>query len=105
MLVDEGMHRSESSSTDIPDEQSGGAALVPSRIALPYQSLPNRDVQDWSLFKPAAHHNPDGTTSHMGMKLVSVRASNPFLGLPLVPATVLVVDPSSGMVDAVVSAT
>lgn len=42
----------------------------------------------------------------MGMKLVSVRSENPSrFGLPMVPATIMVVDPPSGMVEAAVSAT
>jgi ornithine cyclodeaminase len=93
-----------------------GGGNVPTRIGLPYnQSSPlattgtttsTHPSQDWSLFKPAAFQQPDGSTSHMGMKLVSVRSENPSrLGLPLVPATIVVMDPPSGMVEAVVSAT
>lgn len=93
---------------------SNGGGIVPTRIGLPYQSHPPSTTmttatppsQDWTLFKPAAYQQPDGSTSHMGMKLVSVRAENPSLfGLPMVPATIVVVDPPSGMVQAVVSAT
>ena len=87
---------------------NGGGGLVPPRIGLQHHSSSNTttDVEDWSLFKPAAHYQQqDGYTSHMGMKLVSVRAENPSRGLPLVPATVLVVDPPTGIVEAVLSAT
>jgi ornithine cyclodeaminase len=45
-------------------------------------------------------------TQLMGIKLVSLRAQNPVKrGLPLVPATVLVVNADTGVVDAVVSGT
>ncbi|KAI2510659.1 Shikimate / quinate 5-dehydrogenase [Fragilaria crotonensis] len=95
---------------------NNGGGIVPTRIALPYQSSPlatttsttpsTPSSQDWSLFKPATYQQSDGSTSHMGMKLVSVRSENPSrFGLPMVPATIMVVDPPSGMVEAVVSAT
>jgi ornithine cyclodeaminase/alanine dehydrogenase-like protein (mu-crystallin family) len=44
-------------------------------------------------------------TWSMGMKVVSIRAGNAAAGHPLVPATILHIDPASGVVDAVVAAT
>jgi ornithine cyclodeaminase len=92
-----------------------GGGFVPSRLGLPYH-----DQGDWSLFKPAAYYPPSstGTTPTaaaqeeqddgitMGLKVVSVRADNPSKrNMPLVPATILVLNAVTGMVDAVVAAT
>ncbi|KAL7519054.1 hypothetical protein ACHAWX_003847 [Stephanocyclus meneghinianus] len=104
-----------------------GGAIVPTRIGLPYDpSICRGDVSstpstDWSLFKPAAYYRLNGTdhSSHefdstvkgpiddviMGMKVVSVRANNPAIGKPTVPATVMLLDPESGEVSAIVAAT
>lgn len=80
----------------------GGGSEVPTRLGLPYYTA-RGDAQDWSLFKPAAFYGDDSV--QMGMKLVSVRADNPSRGLPLVPATVLLLDAPTGQVQAVMSAT
>lgn len=46
------------------------------------------------------------TTTHMGIKIVSVRNDNPSkYQLPLVPATILHINPITGIVDAVVAGT
>jgi ornithine cyclodeaminase len=91
---------------------ASGDAVVPSRLALQYH--PPREhndnispaAEDWSLFKPASLHASSTTTTlQMGMKVVSVRAENPVKGFPLVPATVLHMDPDTGIVDAVLAAT
>lgn len=88
-------------------------AVVPTRLALPF---PNpASIQDWTLFKPGAVYfdaenynvndsNHDHKSTMMGMKLVSVRANNPPL-YPLVPATLLLVDASTGMMEGIMSAT
>ncbi|KAG7346004.1 ornithine cyclodeaminase [Nitzschia inconspicua] len=82
-------------------------------------------AEDWTLIKPAAYyysngdHNADtGTDKNeknrssnlpnkvtMGLKVVSIRANNPSHGLPLVPATILLVDAPSGTVNAVLAGT
>lgn len=80
----------------------GGEAKVPTRLGLPYYSTSDAP-QDWTFFKPAAHYGADQI--QMGIKIVSVRADNPSRGLPLVPATVLVLDSVSGQVQAVLSGT
>eukprot|EP00804_Cyclotella_cryptica_P023534 CCRYP_012161-RA/>CCRYP_012161-RA protein AED:0.30 eAED:0.30 QI:77/1/1/1/0.16/0.14/7/4235/397 len=104
-----------------------GGAIVPTRIGLPYNpSLCHGDVSsapstDWSLFKPAAYYSPNGSDQSsrgsenrereasddiiMGMKVVSVRANNPSIGKPTVPATVMLLDPESGEVSAIMAAT
>lgn len=41
----------------------------------------------------------------LGLKIVSIRAQNPTRGLPLVPATIMVLDATSGMVQAVLDGT
>ena len=79
----------------------GGPAEVPTRLGLPYPT--RKEAKDWSLFKPAAYYGDDSV--EMGMKLVSVRAGNPSKGLPLVPATVLLLDAPTGQVQAILSGT
>jgi ornithine cyclodeaminase len=71
--------------------------VVPTRLALPFEQ------SDWTLFKPAAYY--DETETQMGLKVVSVRAKNPANNKPLVPATILLLDASTGEVNAMVSAT
>lgn len=87
-----------------------GEGVVPSRLALPYPNNPNqtfdeskKDPSDWTLIKPAAYYGRDGIS--MGMKVVSVRSKNPSNNLPLVPATILLIDPPSGIVQATISGT
>ena len=108
-----------------------GGASVPTRIGLPYRgenttddssSTPSAATEDWTLFKPAAYTPPKGTSTVgrinsgnndigqpaedlMGMKLVSVRGGNPALGLPTVPATVMLVDCKTGQVSALMGGT
>ncbi|KAL3943060.1 MAG: hypothetical protein SGBAC_002837 [Bacillariaceae sp.] len=94
-----------------------GEAFVPSRLGLPYPNNPSlpspktksntsSDPDDWTLIKPAAFYGQDDSNSiSMGLKVVSVRAKNPTNGLPLVPATILLVDPPSGIVQATLSGT
>jgi ornithine cyclodeaminase len=89
--------------------------VVPSRLALPYPNNPNikdakkdssNDAKDWTLIKPAAYYSPDDKQDiTMGMKVVSVRANNPSKGLPLVPATIFLLDPATGIVEATISGT
>jgi ornithine cyclodeaminase len=84
----------------------GGGSKVPTRLRLPYYTSSKEEEEeasDWSLFKPAAFYGNDDTI--MGMKLVSVRADNPSNGLPLVPATVMLLDAPSGQVQAILSGT
>lgn len=68
-------------------------AVVPSRIGLPYK-------QDWTLIKPSCL--PD---TAMGLKIVSVRSDNPTKGLPTVPATVMLLEPETGLPRALMAAT
>ena len=105
-----------------------GDATVPTRLGLPYlQPTTTNDndgksddaAEDWTLFKPASLQKQTRTiddtgkrttdaskeTVSMGMKVVSIRANNVHTGHPLVPATVLHIDPVTGIVDALVAAT
>lgn len=61
---------------------------------------PNDAAKDWTLFKPAAYKD-----EVLGIKVVSVRSNNPSINLPLVPATILNLNASTGQVDAVLAAT
>lgn len=86
----------------------GGGAQVPTRLGLPYydpSTQKEEDAKDWSLFKPAAFYGTDSSFIEIGMKLVSVRADNPNKGLPLVPATVMLLDALTGQVQAILSGT
>jgi ornithine cyclodeaminase len=86
-------------------------AFVPSRLGLPYPNNPNlaseptsaSAAEDWTLFKPAAYYGAEGVA--IGMKVVGVRANNPSKGLPLVPATILLLDAASGVVQATLGGT
>lgn len=69
-------------------------AHVPSRLGIP------SGRSDWSLFKPASLND-----SHLGLKVVSIREENPARNLPLVPASILHMNPTTGMVEAVVAGT
>lgn len=103
-------------------------AIVPSRLGLPYRTIQNVNdeksgdaAEDWTLFKPASLQKRQGNTIDnitpatatdsntetvsMGMKVVSIRANNVRTGHPLVPATVLHINPVTGIVDAIVAAT
>lgn len=94
-----------------------GEGVVPSRLGLPYPKNddPNlassspalkkngSDPDDWTLIKPAAFYSNNDERISIGMKVVSVRAKNPSNNFPLVPATILLVDPPSGIVQATVS--
>jgi ornithine cyclodeaminase len=74
-----------------------GDAIVPTRLGIRYG-----DTDDWSLFKPAALPS----TSHLGIKVVSVRGDNPSkYDLPQVPATILHMNYTTGVVEAVVAGT
>jgi ornithine cyclodeaminase len=78
--------------------------VVPTRIGIPYsqQDAPREGAQDFTLFKPAAV--PDQNI--LAMKLVAIRQHNPSkYGLPLVPATIISVDPPTGQVNGLVAAT
>lgn len=73
-------------------------AIVPTRIGLPFNDGAS-DTPDWSLFKPAA----SPSDNLMGMKVVSLRAQNPSRGLPLVGASILHMNPTTGIVEALVA--
>ena len=83
---------------------ANGTARVPTRLGLPYGNN-----GDWTLFKPASLTDTTDNTPDkkdmMGIKVVSVRAQNPSNGKPLVPATILSIDPASGMVQGVIAGT
>lgn len=81
-------------------------AVVPTRIGIPYHDAHHEGAggdgaADFSLFKPAAIPDRD----LMAIKLVSIRQHNPSRGLPLVPATVVSIDPPSGRVNGLVAGT
>lgn len=105
--------------------------VVPTRLALSYPNNPLRmndnvvrkdgtetaTAQDFTLIKPAAYY-PSGNdidkndndidvanVTIMGLKVVSVRSQNPSRGLPLVPATIMLVDAASGIVTATLAGT
>jgi ornithine cyclodeaminase len=86
-----------------------GTGFVPSRLGLSYPDKtpsPSAEGQDWTLFKPAAFYSDDDPSStSMGLKVVSVRANNPSKGLPLVPATIFLIEPETGIVQATLSST
>jgi ornithine cyclodeaminase len=100
-----------------------GDATVPSRLILPYRAAAQdpaavlaaaagtvTTAADCSLFKPASlqqtlSNREEKSTVIMGVKVVSVRAMNPSGGHPLVPATILHMNPETGMVDAVLDGT
>jgi len=97
---------------------SNGTADVPSRLGLQYYNDEQQSTgtaaaaaADFSLFKPAALQlassdlSSTKRTDKMGIKIVSVRNENPTKGLPLVPATVLHINPETGIVDAVLAGT
>jgi ornithine cyclodeaminase len=93
-------------------KDGNGGAVVPTRIGLPYNpgdpfSTPSTD---WSLFKPAAYYPSKEKEQKkddviMGMKVVSVRANNPSIGKPLVPATIMLLNPETGEVSSIMGAT
>ncbi len=64
-----------------------GIAEVPSRLILP---IPAHDGA--TLFKPAYIHD-----NSLGIKIVSVRPANAALGLPTVPATIMLLDIATAM--------
>ena len=90
-------------------------AFVPSRLGMPYPHHPNHSTPasskkedentaaDWTLIKPAASYYGDAVV--MGLKVVSVRAANHSNGLPLVPATILLINSVTGMVEATIGGT
>lgn len=91
-------------------------AFVPSRLGMPYPRHPNDDssaassdtktAADWTLIKPAAYYGKEENNSMaMGLKVVSIRADNPSNGLPLVPATILLINTVTGMVEATIGGT
>lgn len=90
-------------------KDNDGGAMVPSRIGLPYNpsDASSSPSTDWSLFKPAAYYPPNKNEGDiiMGMKVVSVRANNPSIGKPTVPATVMLLNPSTGELSTIMAAT
>lgn len=88
---------------------ANGNSVVPSRLGLSYpDKTPSTsgEAQDWTLVKPAAYYSDnDPSSTCMGLKVVSVRANNPSKGLPLVPATILLLEPETGIVQATLSGT
>ena len=68
---------------------SAGEATMPLRTRLATE-------KGVSLFMPAYLHQ----SQNFGMKIVSVYEDNPKLNLPIVTATVLVLDPETGLVKA-----
>ena len=96
---------------------ANGSSVVPSRLGLSYpDKTPSTsgESQDWTLVKPAAYYSDDNKNKNnndpssstcMGLKVVSVRANNPSKGLPLVPATILLLEPETGVVQATLSGT
>ena len=84
-------------------------SYVPSRLGLTYPNHPSQpsstgEAQDWTLIKPAAYYGENNDLA-MGMKVISIRTQNPANGLPLTPATILLLDPKSGIVESTVAGT
>jgi ornithine cyclodeaminase len=51
-------------------------------------------------------HEQEHEQDHLGIKVVSVRANNPSkFGLPLVPVTILSIQPETGVVQGIVAVT
>lgn len=93
--------------------------FVPSRLGLPYPNHPNSSgssdgAQDWTLIKPAAYYGENNGRSSdnvdadpamgclaMGLKVISIRSNN----FPLTTATILLLDPKSGLVESTVAGT
>lgn len=98
-----------SSSTSSPSTTSPSSITTPSSSPSLSNSNPDTTTAplDWTLFKPAAYYGgTDGDSDiAMGLKIVSIRSSNPSIDLPLVPATILLLDPVTGMVDATMGGT
>eukprot|EP00934_Nitzschia_sp_Nitz4_P006072 Nitzschia sp. Nitz4//scaffold4_size323378//9168//10217//NITZ4_000606-RA/size323378-processed-gene-0.319-mRNA-1//-1//CDS//3329553237//6062//frame0 len=88
-------------------------AFVPTRLGIPYPNNPSlpppskkslkSKTQDWTLIKPAAHY--DDNSVEMGMKLIGVRSKNPSKGLPLVPATIMLFNSETSVVEATIGGT
>src|SRR4051812_2363805 len=79
-----------------------GNAVVPDRIMIPNGSHTATDGS--TLFKPALIHNPNGEAS-LGLKVVAVRPDNAVVGLPSVPAVIMLTHKQYGFPIAVMSAT
>lgn len=77
-----------------------GAAEVPDRNIISTKMGP-------TLFKPACIPSAadPAAPEALGLKVVSVREANADLGIPTVPATVLMLDATTGLPSAVVAAT
>ena len=106
-----------------------GGAFVPTRLSIP-SSTSNLNSPDCTLIKPAAYFPPSpssassanidtNTTSTprleitddnakdetvMGMKCISVRSQNTYLGLPSNVATILLLNAETGQVSAMLAA-
>ena len=81
-----------------------GAAQCPDRALLTAEAGGRGGP---TLFKPACVPPAEGSggTEALGLKVVSVREANPELGLPSVPATMLLFDPATGLPSALLAAT
>eukprot|EP01043_Picozoa_sp_COSAG02_P042738 COSAG02_NODE_3656_length_6410_cov_2.706703_5_plen_193_part_00 len=77
-----------------------GAAQCPDRALLATDGGP-------TLFKPACISQAEGSDGDeaLGLKVVSVREANSELGLPTVPATMLMFDAATGQPSALLAAT
>jgi ornithine cyclodeaminase len=76
-------------------------AVVPERIVM---SLPQYDGA--TLFKPAfVHGGRQGGEAALGLKVVSTRPKNKMKSLPTVPATILIVDPITGLPTSLMNGT
>ena len=78
-----------------------GSAVAPARHLL---TAPEA-FDGATLFKPSFVPGAGGNGGALGLKVVSVRPRNAARGLPTVPATVLLVDEQTGLLDAVMDAT
>jgi len=108
-----------STDTSCENGNDDASACVPSRIMIPYNKGSNAASGDCTLFKPAMYtakqtgneddcDNAVGDDTYsvtMGMKVASVRDGNAKLGKPSVPCTIMMLDPASGDVSAVLGAT
>lgn len=76
---------------------SKGQSIVPLRV-----NLPVAEANGQSLYMPAYAVGEEG---YLGVKIVSSYPDNMAKGLPTIPATMVVLNPETGIVDAIIDGT